>query len=149
MIQLRKVSNNTYIDTPNDIGDTSIFMNEEIFIRKSSITSGNRDYVFLDWEGYIPSFIELIGTHPYDGYESPPFEYMDTLFFEYGMTKVKYLYLHDGDTTAFQSLDSRDTNSYTGENRVRYLLIDTPETQNQVNQVCHMRMLQQSLTAQC
>ncbi len=129
VIQLRRVSNNTYIDTLNDIGDTSIFMNEEIFIRKSSITSGNRDYVFLDWEGYIPSFTEPIGTHPYDGYESPPFEYMDTLFFEYGMTKVKYLYLHDGDTTAFQSLDPRDTNSYTGENRVRYLLIDTPETQ--------------------
>ncbi len=129
VIQLRRTSNHTYIDTLNDIGDTSIFMNEEIFIRKSSITSGNRDYVFLDWEGYIPSFIEPIGTHPYDGYESPPFEYIDTLFFEYGMTKVKYLYLHDGDTTAFQSLDSRDTNSYTGENRVRYLLIDTPETQ--------------------
>lgn len=129
VIQLRRTSNHTYIDTLNDIGDTSIFMNEEIFVRKASITSGNRDYVFLDWEGYIPSFIEPIGTHPYEGYESPPFEYMDTLFFDYGMTKVKYLYLNDGDTAAFQSLDPRDTNSYTGENRVRYLLIDTPETQ--------------------
>ncbi len=129
VIQLRKKSNHTYIDTLNDIGDTSIFMNEEIFIRKASITAGNRDYVFLDWEGYIPSFIEPIGTHPYERYESPPFEYMDTLFFGYGMTKVKFLYLNDGDTTAFQSLDPRDTNSYSGENRVRYLLIDTPETE--------------------
>lgn len=131
VIQLRRTSNHTYIDTLNDIGDefAYIFMEEEIFIRKASITAGNRDYVFLEWEGYIPSFIEPIGTHPYEGYESPPFEYMDTLFFEYGMTEVKYLYLNDGDTAAFQSLNPRDTNSYTRDNRVRYLLIDTPETE--------------------
>ncbi len=129
VIQLRKAVNHTYIDTLNDIGETSIFMNEEIFIRKSSITHGNRDYVFLDWEGYIPEFIEPIGTHPYDGFETPPFEYVDKIFPEYGMTKVTFSYLHDGDTAAFKSIDPRDTASYTGDNRVRYLLIDTPETE--------------------
>lgn len=129
VIQLRRASNHTYIDTLNDIGDTSIFMNEEIFIRKSKLTAGNRDYVFLDWEGYIPEFIDPIGTHPYDGFETPPFEYVDKIFSDYGMTKVTFSYLHDGDTAAFKSIDPRDTASYTGDNRVRYLLIDTPETE--------------------
>ncbi len=128
-IQLRKTSNNTYIDAIYEVGNISVLMDNEIFVRRSEITHGRRDYNYFEWMGFVPDFYDLIGVHPYSGYSDPVFELIeDKTFQEYGMTKVKYLRAADGDTIYLESLDPRDETSYDGDNRIRFLLIDTPET---------------------
>ncbi len=129
-IQLRKTSNNTYIDTIYDIGNISNVLDGEIFVRRNGITHGRRDFTIKEWMGFIPSYSTVIGTHPYSGPVDPPFELIaDLTFKNFGMTKVKYLYAADGDTVYFQSLDPRDQTSYSGDHRVRFLIVDTPETE--------------------
>ncbi len=129
-IQLRKVSNNTYIDTVYEVGNTSILMDDEIYVRRGFVTHGRRDFVLKEWMGFVPDYIEVVGTHPYSGPADPTFELIsDKTFQEFGMTLVRYLSAADGDTVYLESLDPRDTASYSGDNRVRFLIINTPETQ--------------------
>ena len=128
-IQLRKTSNNTFIDTLYNVGNTAMTMDEEIFVRRADITVGDRGFKTPQWAGYIPSFTEIIGTHPYEILTFPTFEKLEPTFQEYGMTKVKYLSAADGDTVYFESLDPRDTSDYSGTGRLRFLMVNTPETQ--------------------
>ena len=127
-IQLRKTSNNTYIDTVYNVGNTAFTMNDEIFVRRDDVTRGSRDYKAHEWAGFIPSFTEVIKQHPYVIEERPPFELLEATFQEYGMTKVRYKSAADGDTVYFESLDPRDTASYDGNSRVRFIMVNTPET---------------------
>lgn len=127
-IQLRRTSNNTYIDSVYDVGNSSVLMDREIFVRKGHLTHGRRNYVYLEWEGFVQDYYDLVGVHPYPGYPDPVFELIsDKTFQEFGMTKVKFLYVNDGDTANFESLDPRDQTSYSGDKRVRFLIVDTPE----------------------
>jgi len=129
-IQLRRVSNNTYIDTIYDLNNTDTEFDREIMVRKSHLTHGRRNTIYLEWQGFLPTYYDIIGVHPYYGPEDPEFELIeDKTFQEYGMTKVKYLSAADGDTVYLESLDPRDPTSYSGDSRVRFLLVDTPETQ--------------------
>lgn len=128
-IQLRKKSNNTYIDTIYNVGNTVFTMDDEIYIRRANITAGTRSYQIKEWAGYIPTFTDPIGTHPYLIEEFPEFNYLSDIFQDYGMTKVRYLSAADGDTVYFESLDPRDTTPYNGNNRIRFLMVDTPETE--------------------
>lgn len=129
-IQLRRVHNDTYIDTIYDLNNTDTLFDREIMVRKSNLTHGRRNTVYLEWQGFVPDYYDIIGTHPYDGPEDPVFELIeDKIFPEYGMTKVKYLSAADGDTVYLESLDPRDTTNYAGNNRIRFLIIDTPETE--------------------
>lgn len=129
-IQLRKVSNNTYIDSIYHVGNISSTLNSEVFVRREHITAGNRMFYQTDWFSFIPTYDEGVGTHPFTGDERPKFELIaDKTFQQYGMTKVKLLSVADGDTIYVESLDPRDTTSYTGNSRLRFLLVDTPETQ--------------------
>ena len=129
-IQLRRVSNNTYIDTIYDLNNTDTEFDREIMVRKNHLTHGRRNTIYLEWQGFIPSYYDIIGVHPYYGPEDPEFELIeDKTFQQYGMTKVKYLSAADGDTVYLESLDPRDTTSYSGNSRIRFLLVDTPETQ--------------------
>lgn len=129
-IQLRRTRNRTYIDTIYNIANTSTSLDREIFVRKGHITHGRRDFVYTEWKGYVPTYFDVVGTHPNDGPEDPEFVLIaDKTFQEYGMTKVRYLSAADGDTVYFESLDSRDPTSYNGNSRVRFLIIDTPETE--------------------
>ena len=128
-IQLRKKSNNTYIDTVYNIGNTAFTMDDEIFVRRDRITKGNRDFDNYEWAGYIPSYTEIIGNHPHIIEEFPPFELLEPTFQEFGMTKVRYKSAADGDTVYFESLDPRDTTPYDGNSRVRFIMVNTPETE--------------------
>lgn len=128
-IQLRKTYNKTFIDTIYNVGNTIFTLDDEIFIRRQTITTGRRDYVSKEWAGYIPSFTEVIGNHPYEIPAFPPFQLLEPTFQEFGMTLVKYLSAADGDTVYFESLDPRDTTSYSGTSRLRFLMVDTPETE--------------------
>ena len=103
-------------------------MDREIYVRRANITHGRRDYVYLEWMGFVQGFYDLLKVHPYSGDSAPAFELIaDKTFQEYGMTKVSFLYENDGDTVNFDSLDPRDTTSYKGDQRVRFLIVDTPE----------------------
>lgn len=129
-IQLRKVSNNTYIDSIYHVGNISSTLNDEVFVRREHITAGNRTFYQTDWFSFLPNYFEGIGTHPFNGDERPKFELIaDKTFQEYGMTEVELSSVADGDTIYVKSLDPRDTTSYVGNSRLRFLLVDTPETQ--------------------
>ncbi len=129
-IQLRRTSNDTYIDSIYEVGNISVLMDNEIFVRREHITHGRRDYRYLEWMGFVNDFYDLLKVHPYPGATDPVFELIeDKTFQQYGMTLVKYLRRADGDTVYFESLDPRDTASYDGNNRVRFLLVNTPETE--------------------
>lgn len=130
-IQLRKTKNNTFIDTIYHVGNISRTMDEEIFVRKTPITTGNREFKQIEWLGYIPSYLDPIGTHPWleNDISGPEFELIsDFIFLEYGMTKVLVTRVADGDTIYLDSLDPRDPTSYQGDQRIRFLMVDTPET---------------------
>ena len=129
-IQLRFSKNNTYIDTIYDIGNISATLDDEVFVRRAYITAGNRKFVQNDWMGYIPTYTSIVGTHPVVVEENPSFELIaDKTFQEFGMTEVEFLSAADGDTVYFKSLDPRDTSSYNGDKRIRFIMVDTPETE--------------------
>lgn len=128
-IQLRQSHNDTYIDSIYHVGNISATLNGEVFVRRSHITAGNRDFIQTDWFGFIPTYFDGIGIHPFDGDVGPAFTLIaDKTFQQYGMTEVKLLSVADGDTIYVESLDPRDTTSYTGNQRLRFLMVDTPET---------------------
>ncbi|MGI6771370.1 MAG: thermonuclease family protein [Acholeplasmataceae bacterium] len=128
-IQLRKKSNNTYIDAIYNIGNTSFTFADEIFIRREHITKGSRNFNIDEWAGYIPTFTEVINNHPYHILDHPTFELLDEIFPNYGMTLVRYITAADGDTVYFESLDPRDPGPYNANSRLRFLMVDTPETE--------------------
>lgn len=129
-IQLRR-SNDTYIDTIYHVGNISFTLDEEIFVRKMSITAGNRSFSQAEWVGFIPSYFNPIGTHPWPGLElaGPDFVEMTESFQEYGTTKVEVTRLADGDTIYANSLQAKDETSYQGDQRLRFLMVDTAETE--------------------
>ncbi len=128
-IQLRQKSNNTYIDAIYNVGNTVFTFSDEIFVRRHHITKGTRNFNLDEWAGYIPTFTEIINDHPYTILDHPTFELLEPIFPDYGMTKVKYKSAADGDTVYFQSLDPRDAGPYDGSSRLRFLMVDTPETE--------------------
>jgi len=127
-IQLR-YKNDTYIDTIYNLGERGFIMDNEIYVRRQAVTSGNRDYSLNEWTAFVPDYYEIIGTHPLDiedkltltqaeinamivrGFNHP----------EGGMDQVTLDTVHDGDTAAF-------TPGFLGGERVRFLGVNTPET---------------------
>lgn len=133
VVQLRNKHNDTYFDTIYDIGNVSLIFDNEIFVRRTETFLGEelkpkRIFNTKEWMGYIPEAIEILGTHPVDAETGPTFKLLADIFPDYGMTKMKFLSAADGDTVYFDSLDPRDTNSYKGDARIRFLMVDTPET---------------------
>lgn len=128
-IQLRFVDNHTFLDTIYHVGNISSTMDGEIFVRRDYITAGNRYFVQNDWVGFIPTFTDILKTHPTSESAGPNFVHIsDKTFQQYGMTEVELLSVADGDTIYVNSVDPRDTTSYSGNSRLRFLLVDTPET---------------------
>ncbi|PKK95628.1 MAG: hypothetical protein CVV60_00220 [Tenericutes bacterium HGW-Tenericutes-5] len=123
-IQLR-YKNNTYIDSIYHIGNRDFVFDNEIFVRKADVVKGARDFSFTEWTAYVPSYIDLLGTHPYsyDPTTGVTFQFVNREFDNPlgGMNAVTLSYINDGDTASFSPgfLDSE---------RVRFLGVDTPET---------------------
>ena len=115
--------NGTYIDTIYTIGTSSFVMDEEVFVRDSNIVSGTRNYVANEWFGFVPSYTEILGTHPVTLPDKLEFILIDRDFWDPlgGMDLVTYSGLADGDTAYF-------TPGFLADNRVRFLGCDTPET---------------------
>ncbi len=121
-IQLR-YKNNTYIDSVYHIGNTDFVMDNEVYIRKANVVKGARDYVFTQWNAYIPTYISELGTHPVSIPSNITFTFINRPFDDLlgGMDNVDLYYINDGDTAAF-------TPGFTDNERVRFLGVDTPET---------------------
>ncbi|MBI9009578.1 MAG: lamin tail domain-containing protein [Tenericutes bacterium] len=116
-------SNGTYIDSIYNIGNKDFIMDNEIFVRNSSVVTGTRDYIFSQWNGFIPTYIEIIGTHPIALPEKITINITTRGFDDPlgGMDLVTLSTINDGDTAAF-------TPGFMGDDRVRFLGVDTPET---------------------
>ncbi|MFW5888876.1 MAG: lamin tail domain-containing protein [Bacillota bacterium] len=124
-IQLR-YKNGTYIDSIYHLGNRDFIMNDEVFVRQPNVTSGNRNYTFNEWAGFVPSYYEVLGSHPITIPTKLEFEFIDRDFYSElgGMEIMELSYINDGDTAAFYN----NQYSFTGDERVRFLGIDTPET---------------------
>jgi len=121
-IQIR-FENGTYIDTIYHIGNRDFIMDEEIFVRKDTVVKGSRDFIINQWTAYVPTYIEVLGMHPFEIPEKITFEFIDRDFYDAlgGMNLVTLDYINDGDTAAFLP-------GFSGDQRVRFLGVDTPET---------------------
>lgn len=127
-IQLR-YKNNTYIDTIYQIGDRGFAMDNELFVRRESVTAGKRIFTLSEWTPFVPDYIEIIGSHPIDIEDRlflTEFEIAELIsrgFFSPlgGMIEVTAGTINDGDTVHFMP-------GFTGDKRVRFIGNDTPET---------------------
>jgi endonuclease YncB( thermonuclease family) len=127
VIQLR-YKNNTYIDTFYNLGNRAIIVEKEIQVRAEGTTKGNRSFNLMEWNGFVNNYYEMVGTYPVEipdtitfVFDQFPFSYVDG-----GMDLVRLLSITDGDTASFEGINSGVL--YSGEARVRFLGIDTPET---------------------
>ena len=123
-IQLR-YKNDTYIDTIYNIGNNAFIMDNEIFVRKPSIVVGTRNFNTTQWTAYVPSYIDIVGSHPvaYEPTVGPTFQLIPRSFYDPlgGMNLVTVGTINDGDTAHFIP-------GFTDGARVRFLGVDTPET---------------------
>lgn len=125
VIQLR-LSNNTYIDTLSSIGASTNYFLDETFSRKSTVTTGTRSFNVNEWTAYIPNYYSILGTYPV---VDPVWDNqidLSLLGKTFGdptgaLVSVSLDYVNDGDTAAFNP-------GFTGDQRVRFLGVDTPET---------------------
>jgi endonuclease YncB( thermonuclease family)/beta-lactam-binding protein with PASTA domain len=115
--------NGTYIDTIYDIGNQSIQFSEEIFIRNENVVVGTRKFISDQWEAYIPTFTEVLGTHPYNGADYMTFTLIPRSFYDLngGMVSVTLDRVNDGDTASFEP-------GFMDNSRVRFIGVNTPET---------------------
>ena len=115
--------NGTYIDSIYNIGNRDFVMDNEVFIRNESVVSGTREYVFNQWYGFVPTYVEGLGTHPVEIPTKIDIEITTRDFYDAlgGMDLVTLVYINDGDTASF-------TPGFLDDERVRFLGIDTPET---------------------
>lgn len=148
IIQLRKVSNNTYYDTINNIGisNTNI-MEDELLIRREKelyrsigakkfaptselypLNHGSRNFMSDYFVGYISTFYEPLKAkkHPYIDTQTFDFNAFKQLnygikeFWNGGISKVDSIsHIADGDTAHFKI----GSTLY----KIRYYDIDTPE----------------------
>lgn len=121
------------IDLIHDLGDILDNFKDEVYVRRDIITSGNSKvsaggHNNHEWDFYVPWHYEVLGTHPVKHPEKPLLR-INTAIINPGapekdqypeMVKVQVISLNDGDTASF-------TGGFSGDARVRFLGIDTPE----------------------
>ena len=120
-------TNGTYIDTIYNIGNRNYIMDNEVFVRNENVISGAREYIFTQWYGFVPTYVDVLGTHPVEISPKIDIEITTREFYDPlgGMDLVTLSYINDGDTAAF-------TPGFLGGERVRFLGVDTPETYPEV-----------------
>jgi endonuclease YncB( thermonuclease family) len=124
-VQLR-YKNNTYIDTVYDLGNLLFVMYNELFIRNESVQKGNRTFNLSEWDAYVPTYIESLGSHPVAKPETMTINlsYLNNVWGSTtvsGMVLVTVTNINDGDTAWFSP-------GFEGDSRMRFLGVDTPET---------------------
>jgi len=111
------------VDLLGTIGWGLYYLNDQTLIRRTEIDTPTTTFDMGDWDVYANNQIGFLGTHPVDYPTTFTFDpsYLEIPFAEPGgMVEVEYSYIYDGDTAYF-------TPGFLGENRVRFIGIDTPE----------------------
>ena len=111
-------------------GFSAFYLRGESYYRREHIIENSRSYNLLDWDIYASDYIENLKTHPTSFPKTFTFDlsYLDISFtLPMGMVEVIFISNNDGDTAQFTSLDP-SIPDFTGENRVRFIGINTPET---------------------
>lgn len=124
VIQLR-YKNDTYIDTIYELGNMLFVMENELFIRDNDIMQGHRTFNLSQWHGYVPQYLSALGSHPHADPTSFSIDmtFANNDFFSTsgGMRLVTVGTINDGDTAHFSP-------GFEGNQRMRFLGVDTPET---------------------
>jgi endonuclease YncB( thermonuclease family)/beta-lactam-binding protein with PASTA domain len=111
-------------DVVDQIDRVIVLLNDITLSRKVSLTEPEPIFNYSSWDVYIKDNINPLGSHPtnfpqtftYDPY------YLSIPFPEQGgMVKVTFISNNDGDTAQFSP-------GFTGDDRVRFVGIDTNET---------------------
>jgi len=111
------------VDIVGTIGWGLYYLSDRTLVRDISITEATDEFSIDDWDEYMPDDIELLGSHPVI---YPTTFTFDTAFLTVpftepgGMIEVDYVSTYDGDTAYF-------TPGFIGDNRVRFIGIDTTE----------------------
>ena len=123
--------NGTYIDTIYQIGDRGSDMDNEIFVRREGIVSGNRTFNLGEWTAFVPDYYEIVTerSHPIDIVDVLTYTEQEIAAFVVntfdspygGMNLVSYEGAADGDTAYFYP-------GFMDGERVRFIGNDTPET---------------------
>ncbi|MDG0889436.1 lamin tail domain-containing protein [Paracholeplasma manati] len=115
--------NDEVVDSLGTIGWALDIFNNITLIRNTAVNQPTSIFVRNEWDTYAKDYIEPLGTHPVSypttftwdlSYASIPFETPG------GMIQVSFESNYDGDTAYF-------TPGFLGEQRLRFIGIDTPE----------------------
>lgn len=115
--------NNEIIDTLGTVGWALDIFNNITLIRNTKVTQPNTTFIRNDWDTYAKDYIEPLGTHPvaYPTTFTWDLSYAEIPFnTPGGMVQVSFESNYDGDTAYF-------TPGFLGEQRLRFIGIDTPE----------------------
>lgn len=114
---------NVEIDVLGTIGWGLYYLSDRTMKRQDSVQTPNASFSSLQWDVYAKDHIEPIGLHPVAFPTSFAFDpaFLEIPFSEPGgMIRVYYDHVYDGDTAYF-------TPGFLGEDRVRFIGVDTPE----------------------
>jgi endonuclease YncB( thermonuclease family) len=112
------------VDILGTIGFQFYYLSNQTLVRKPDIIDSKLVYNNLDWDVYALDNHEMFGEHPVDfpaGFTfDESFLELDYFTEQGGMVEVTYVYANDGDTSYFDP-------HFSGDKRVRFVGIDTPE----------------------
>jgi len=133
--------NNFIIDFFGSDGMPEVVFGNRLLVRKKRVDVGSLTYNLLEWTNYVKEAIDIFADkiHPKD--EPKEFrlaqKWKDTPFSQKGGTiKVKFISNNDGDTAQFENIDPDQPDyNFTGDHRVRFVGVDTPEMTQVINGV--------------
>lgn len=111
------------IDVLGTIGWGLYYLNDRTMVREEAVIAPNESFSSLQWDVYAKDYFEPLGRHPVAYPVSFAFDpaFLEIPFSEPGgMIRVYYDHVYDGDTAYF-------TPGFLGEDRVRFIGVDTPE----------------------
>lgn len=122
-VALTHLESNTEIDVLGTIGWGLFYLHDRTLIREALVSMPNETFASVQWDVYAKDHFDPIGRHPVLYPTSFTFDetYLTIPFSEPGgMVRVYYSHVYDGDTAYF-------TPGFLGDDRVRFIGVDTPE----------------------
>jgi endonuclease YncB( thermonuclease family) len=122
-VALVHLESDVEIDLLGTIGWGFFYLHDRTLVRQSLVNAPNETFASVQWDIYAKDHVDPIGRHPVSYPVSFTFDPADlTKSFDEpgGMVRVYYSHVYDGDTAYF-------TPGFLGDDRVRFIGVDTPE----------------------
>lgn len=122
-VALTHVESNVNIDIIGTIGWALFYLHDRTIVRQSLVNMPTETFSSMQWNIYAKDYFEPIGRHPVDyptSFTFNPADLEHPFSQPGGMIRVYYSSTYDGDTAYF-------TPGFLGNDRVRFIGIDTPE----------------------